>query len=129
MMHIVFVALAVLIAIPIGYLAYLLAVQVRNKYLDYTVREAQVQVVRKSQEASYESTTVQMIGDTMRPMPEQHDEENDIYVSYEGTERCFQNKDVYDAVEVGDYVTIEVHEGRNQKGEIKNVYLSLTSRE
>lgn len=54
-----------------------------------------------------------------------HDEEFDVYLIYKDNEYCFNDKDMFDSLEVGDEVNVVVHEGYNQKGKLKHIYLTI----
>lgn len=49
----------------------------------------------------------------------------DVSLEYEGEEYWFDSEDLYKHVEVGDFVFVTVHKGKNKHGDIKNVYLTI----
>lgn len=102
---------------------------IRNKLLRYEELPELVKVGRKKHEDAYTTFIPMTISTgkstitTMTPTP--HDEEFNVYLIYEGKEHCFNNKDMFESLKVGDTVKVTVHKGYNTIGKLKNTYLTI----
>lgn len=52
-------------------------------------------------------------------------DEYNVCVLYKGEEHCFNDKDLYEKVKVGDTVRIFIHKYFNKRGELKDTHIKL----
>lgn len=83
-----------------------------------------VKVEGKQYEEPYVTTSIIYAGKTVVPQTHYHDEEYNVYVSYEGETYCINDKSLYERVDINDNVYVCVHKGYNKKGEEKHIYLT-----
>ena len=111
------------------WLIYIVYIAIRNKFLRYKHFSKVVKVGRKKYQDAYTTympitiSTGKTTTTTITPIF--HDEEFKVYLVYKGDEYCFNDKDMFDSLKVGDKVKVVVHEGYNRKGELKNTYLTI----
>lgn len=83
-----------------------------------------VKVEEKQYEEPYVTTSMIYAGKTVIPQTNYHDEEYNVYVSYEGKTYCINDKSLYERVDIDDNVYVCVHKGYNKNGEEKRIYLT-----
>ena len=121
---ILYVLLGILILMLVGlviWLIYEIIIAIYHKTLRYETFPSTAKVCNKEYEEEY--TTWIMSGKTM--IPQFHDEEFNVYLMYEGEQYCFDDKDLYNSVNISDNVRVLVHNGYNKKDELKHIYLSI----
>lgn len=113
----------------IVWIIYELYIASRNEFLRYEEFHELVEVIRKNyqkEETNYIPMTISTGETTTTIMtPIFHDEEFNVYLVYKGNEYCFNDEDMFNSLKVGDKVNVVVHEGYNQKGDLKNTYLTI----
>lgn len=88
------------------------------------IPDVSVKVEGKQYEEPYVTTSMIYVGKTMVLQTHHHDEEYNVYVSYEGETYCINDENLYKRVNVNDNIYVCVHKGYNKKGEEKNIYLT-----
>ncbi|MCI9178008.1 MAG: hypothetical protein HFJ28_05560 [Clostridia bacterium] len=116
------------ILLVLGLVIWLIYEGIMQAYYDtlrYETFSDTAKVCSKKYEEEYITTKILPVGKVMVPQIHCHDEEYNVYLMYRGEKHCFNNKDLYNLVNIGDSVCILVHKGYNKKNELKNVYLSV----
>lgn len=107
------------------WLIYEIIIQIYHKTLRYETFPSSAKVCNKKYKDEYITTTRMMVGKVLLPQTHYHDEEYNVYLMYKGGQYRFDDKELYNSVNIGDIVRVLVHEGYNKKGELKYVYLSI----
>ncbi len=129
----VFALCVIVIGGVVVWLIYEACIAPYNKLLRYEEFDELVDVGRKDHQDAYTTCTISSVSTgkaiitTITPIF--HKEEFNVYLIYKGNEYCFDDKDMFDSLEVGDKVKAVVHEEYNQKGELKNTYLTIAEQE
>lgn len=124
---IMYVLLGILILSFVGlviWLIYEFTIAIYQRTLRYETFPSTAKVCNKKYKEEYTTTTIKMVGKVMVPQTNHHDKEYNVYLMYVGGQYCFDDEDLYNSVNVGDIVRVLVHEGYNEKNELKHVYLS-----
>lgn len=124
-MYIILSILFGILALLVIWIVYEIIIAIYHKTLRYETFPSTAEVFEKEYEGAYNTTTMVMVGKTMTPRIQYHDEEYNVYLMYEGEEYCFDDEDLYNSVNKGDMIPVVVHKGYNKHDEVKNVYLSL----
>lgn len=124
-LNILFGILVLLLGGFVIWIIYEIIIAIYHKTLRYEMFPSTAKVCKIKYEPAYTTTTMIMVGKTIIPQRHHHDEEYNVYLMYEGEEYCFDDKKIYNSVNVGDMVSVVVHKGYNKHNELKHVYLSL----
>ena len=104
-----------------------LIIWIRNKLLRYEEFDDYVKVVNKK--FKDEDTTVTFIpaGNAMIPQTHIDDEEFNVYVTYKGNDYCFDDKELFNSIEIGNIILAHIHIGYNKKNVAKRTILTIVS--
>lgn len=114
-------ALVAIVAWPI----YEFALSIYHSTLRYDTDPDIAVVSDKRYQAAYTTTTMMYVGKTFIPQTHFYDEEYNVDLTYEQEPHTFNNKELYDSVNIGDQVNVLIHRGYNNHDELKHVYLSI----
>lgn len=92
-----------------------------RKTLKYQTTHSQATVTK----LGYIDAHMKWIRMGRKSIPIWQDKQYNVHLLFEGSEYRFNDQDLYFKVNIGDTVSIIVHQGYNKKGKIKHQYLSI----
>lgn len=119
------VFLVVVLVLAVILLVYNTVIVIYRGTLEYETFSDTAMVSDMEYEDDYNTTTFVRSGKVTVPVTTYHDEEYNVYVTYEGEEYCLDDADLYEQVNIGDVIDVLVHKGYNKNGEVKHIYLSI----
>lgn len=93
--------------------------------LRYETFPSTAMVFKKEYEKEHSSKRLVMSGPFMASIPEEQPAKFKVYVMYGEKEHCLNSENLYNSVNLGDEISILVHEGYNKANELKYLYLSI----
>ncbi len=123
---IMYVSLGIIILLAVALLIrliYEIIIEVYHKTLRYDTFLGTAEVCRKKYKVEI-TTNNNAFGWVMIPQFNCIEKYN-VYLKYNGKKYHFDDKDLYDSVNIGDIVCVSVHEGYNTKNKRKHVYLNF----
>jgi len=122
-MNIIFGLFGIIALVVVGYVIWLIYEIAMAIYRKTALRYETTRDVAKVVDKDYDDNFAMQIATKTYPLG--LFDEYKVYILYNGEKHCFDDKDLYEKVKVGDIVHILIHNGYDKHGELKHIYLSI----
>ncbi len=118
----IIIALAIILLIVVVVMGISeMAKAIYKSTLRYETSYEDVPVRKKEYVEGY--TTTMVVGRGLI-MPQTHNDMYNVFLMYDGEQYCIDDKELYDKVNVGDIITVQVHKGYNKKKQLCDVQIT-----